>query len=188
MNHIAVKLLPTCGLAVTKKWKGLLIEPSPFVFKRLAKSYTGLTGVRCINCAISDKNGNAKFWYVKKNNTLDAGYDQIGSLDKGQVIKHNEGLFKGLMPFLDSCEVRCSTLHDILNEYGITKIDVFFCDAEGYDARIIMQIDFSLIKPLVIILEHIHLSTEERNACNNKLQANGYMINVTDADTIAQRK
>ncbi len=48
-------------------WKGILIEPIPFLFKRLKKTYENQNGLIFENIAISEKDGNKIFYRIEEN-------------------------------------------------------------------------------------------------------------------------
>jgi FkbM family methyltransferase len=166
-------------------WHGLLVEPVPHVFERLARAYRGRTGVTCVNAAISETTGERPFWYLRRNDVLPPGYDQVGSFDKDQVMVHDKGEFPGLEPYLESRSVTCLTLRDLLARHGAPNVDVYLIDAEGYDARIVSQIGLDTHRPLVIIYEHQHLSPAERQLTRQHLANAGYDVREVSGNTVA---
>lgn len=166
---------PLRELVITKKWKGLMVEPIPYIFERLKKTYKNKKGILLENAAVSNVNGTTNFWYIEKTRELRSGEDQIGSFDKKIVLKSIEEcnfskkhLIKG--------EIRCLTLKKLLTKHKIKKIDVFSIDTEGFDYEIIKQIDFKKFKPQLIIFEHCHLNLKDKKACFGLLNKSGYKI------------
>jgi hypothetical protein len=58
-------------------------------------------------------------------------------------------------------------------------------DTEGYDFEIIKLIDFSEIKPSMILYEHIHLNAMDSTQCMNLLKDKGYSLIIQGKDTFA---
>jgi FkbM family methyltransferase len=172
---------------VTRHWSGILVEPVPFVFERLVRAYRGVPGTICENAAIAEVSGTKTFWFVRKNTTLPPGYDQVGSFDREQVLKHEHGLFPGVSAFLESCEVPCLALPDLLAKHQVQAVDVYVIDTEGYDAEIVKQIDLDRKPPALIVYEHDHVPEADRIACESRLRQAGYELRVEGGNTCAVR-
>jgi len=166
---------PLREFVIIKKWKGLMVEPIPYVFERLKKVYKNKKGIFLENAAISNINGKNDFWYIEKTKELKSGEDQIGSFDKKVVLK-SIGECNFSKKHLIKREIRCLTLEKLLTKHKIKKINVFSIDTEGFDYRIIKQIDFKKFKPELIIFEHCHLNLKDKEACFKLLMKNGYKI------------
>jgi len=166
---------PLREFVVTKKWRGLLVEPIPYIFERLKKAYKNKKGILLENAAISNMNGERDFWYIKKTKELRSGEDQIGSFDKKVTLKSIRecGFSK---KYLVKGKIKCLTLKKLLDKHKIKKIDVFSIDTEGFDYEIIKQIDFKKFKPKLIIFEHCHLNLKDKKACFELLINEGYKI------------
>jgi hypothetical protein len=54
--------------------------------------------------------------------------------------------------------VPCFTFNTIIKEQGVESIDYLIIDTEGHDYNILMNIDFSIIKPYSIKFENKHMS------------------------------
>jgi len=72
-----------------------------------------------------------------------------------------------------------------MERYAVTKIDLIMMDTEGYDYEIIKQIDFSRIRPKVIIYEHKHLSRSDRLTCEKLLKDLDYRLSKHFSNTLA---
>ena len=60
-------------------------------------------------------------------------------------------------------------------------------DAEGYDARILAQLDLTRWKPAVISLETLNLPEDELLSVYAQLQTHGYSIHSDGRDLVALR-
>lgn len=180
-----------------KKWKGVLIEPVPSIFKKLQQNYAHIPNLYFENVAISDSKKQADFFVVDseteffKNNPAlvnQAGGpwgDQKGSLDLAHVVKHSSAISDVQYK---SISVQCLTFQDIVNKYELPKVDLLQMDTEGHDDVILLSIDFAKMAPRLIIFEHEHLSFERYFACIAHLQSFGYEIVYTGVyDTVIAR-
>ena len=83
--------------------------------------------------------------------------------------------------------MKTTTIHEIIQEYNITEIDLLHTDTEGHDYYILMDYDFN-IKPKKIMFEHKHMDGlftigEKYNRLIDKLKSLGYIMvyqNVED--------
>lgn len=176
---------PLFEFVVTKQWKGAMIEPVVHVFNRLQKVCRHLQHVETFNLAVDSKEGDRLFWFLKKNKVLPSGYDQIGSFDLDQ-IKRQEYMFPGLQNFLISRTVLTVTLKTLLERCANKTPDLYFIDAEGSDAEIVKQIDFST-NPMMIVFECLHLSRFAFLEVCDFLKAKGYSLDRHQNDVIATK-
>ena len=86
-------------------------------------------------------------------------------------------------------KVRCTPFTQLLEDYQVEKIDLLQIDAEGYDAEIILNIDFNWIKPKIIRFEHdlSHgiMSKEQFLRVVDVLHSNGYELVLEKCDATA---
>ncbi len=180
-----------------KKWKGVLIEPVPSIFKKLQQNYAHIPNLYFENVAISDSKKQADFFVVDseteffKNNpdlVNQAGGpwgDQKGSLDRAHVVKHSSAISNVQYK---SISVQCLTFQDIVDKYELPKVDLLQIDTEGHDDVILYSIDFPKMAPRLIIFEHEHLSFERYLACIAHLQSFGYEVTYTGIyDTVIMK-
>lgn len=98
-------------------WKGLAFEP----IASLAEKWKEARTTECINIAIGDSEGEVSFAESEDN-----VYSAVSDVSRGN------GLVK--VP-----QMRLTT---ILQERGISKVDVAFIDVEGYEMNVLAGIDF----------------------------------------------
>jgi len=166
-------------------WRGIVVEPIKYIFERLVKNYEGKKKIICENIAIAEKEGYKYFYRIKENNEkMPSGYEQIGSFKSKVVFKHKK-FIPNFDKFLIKEKIRCITLQKLIKKYNLKKIDLLHLDIEGYDYIIIKSIKFDLIKPKMILYEHIHLNKKDKNDCINLLKRKGYMIISGNNDTFA---
>ncbi len=152
-------------------WTALFVEPIPYLFDRLKKNYGSSPRFSFANVAIN--NGSQQIFYSVKEEAkiaiphLPPTYDQLGSFDKNNIIKHLEGV---LEPFIEETLLSGIKLEELFLKYEIKEIDVLHIDTEGYDWKILSQLDLNKIIPKIILFEHIHLANSEKKEAINFLK------------------
>jgi len=146
-----------------KGWQGLFVEPVPYIFERLKQSYPTEPRFRYENAAIND-GSSATFYWVdatakQRIPDLPEWYDQLGSFCREHIVNHLDGI---LEPYIISQEVRGITLGQLFEKHAIGKIDILHIDTEGYDYKVLSQLDLSRHEPSVILFEYKHLAEGER--------------------------
>lgn len=169
-------------------WRGLLVEPIPYIYTKLKANYPDENRFDLANVAVGAK-GNMPFYYVDKAAIKDLPdlpywYDQLGSFDWGHIVKELDGM---LAPYIRSMAVESLPLSTLLDQYRITSIDVLHIDAEGYDWKVLRQLDLTRFKPTFILCEHHHLRLEERAEALAFLAADYEVLRV-GIDWLAVRK
>ena len=157
-------------------WSGLLVEPVPYVFERLKANWERVPGLTLDNVAVADRDGRLPFYHPAKATdpvAVPSWYDGLGSFSKENVLKHAD-LIPDIAQRIVVTEVSCLTLESLCRKHGIAHIDVLHVDAEGYDDRIVQQIDFARHRPRLLIYEHFHLDSATRTALQRRLEQHGY--------------
>lgn len=141
--------------------KGLLVEPNPVQFKRLAKTYRG-RDVILENIAISNKDGDCDLYI----NTKSPG--QTSTLYNSNIKKSNT---------IKKITVKCLKYTSLLNKYNINELSFVHIDAEGLDYIIIKDILNSSVHPIMIEFEaNILTSNEDAKKCIQVLTDNDYKV------------
>ncbi len=175
---------PLREFIVVRGWRGIMIEPVGYVFDRLVKVYKNRPQIRCENVAIGEQNGSKTFYFLRQNNVLPPGYDQVGSFDKNKILKE-DNIFPGLAQYIQEREVQCETLSHMLARHQVSHVDVYLIDAEGFDYQILKQLDLQKDRPLMIIFEVAHLSPEDKAAALKLLDRAGYSLKQVVGDVLA---
>ena len=175
---------------VSCDWRGVMVEPVPWLCGQLRDNYRGQEGVAFENAAISETDGQVPFYYVPPAKGRGQGdgtiwSDAIGSLSRAEVeesiavgravavnflgveIPHDETR-------IETIEVASLTFESLCRKHGIEALDLVLIDAEGYDYEIVKRIDFGRHRPRLLIYESTHLSGDERDKCQAYVQALGY--------------
>jgi FkbM family methyltransferase len=168
-------------------WRGVVVEPVPYVFERLARNYAGQPGLALENVAVAPEDGRRRFFHLAEaegadRERLPEWYDGIGSLFREEVLSHRRHI-----PDIDSrlveTEVDCVTLETLCHRHGIDRLDLLAVDTEGYDWEILRHVDIAALAPRLIVYEHYHLGPEDRRAAREHLRGSGYETMEEHFDT-----
>lgn len=183
------------GYLTMYQWSGLFVEPIPEQFRRLQGNHVRLGsagGNRYENCAIAEHDGTIQMLTINQD-AVDAGtvhpcfggmstiYPPRNGLaspeDAGTVAAHGELV-----------EVACLTLPTLFRRHAVDRVDVLCLDAEGWDYRILRQLDFAAYRPKLIRCEYINLTPEEQAAIVHALADHAYVIHIAgqNLDAVAR--
>lgn len=181
---------PIHDLIVSRNgWRGVFIEPIDFLFQRLRKNYGEADRFVFENVAISTEKGSKTFYYVseKAKSELDLPYwhDQLGSFDKAHITNL---LGDQMAPYIVEEEVECLPLQDVLDRNRVAEIDLLHIDTEGFDYKVLAQLDLKRYRPSAILFEHHLLSDDEFVKARELLRGTGYRLLQYGNDTLAIRR
>jgi len=171
-----------------EKWKAIFVEPVPYLFKRLKHNFKSDTRFTFENFAIND--GKEQIFYSVKQEAkekfpdLPAWFDQLGSFNKNNILKHLNGK---LEPFIEETRLQGITLTNLLSRNSVDFIDLLHIDTEGYDWKILCQLPLDRYKPTLILFEHKHLEKVEKKESIEFL-SNHYYIFDFISDFLAVKK
>ena len=120
-------------------WRGINVEPHPGFFGRLTERRRDDVN---INAAVSDRAGEADFYFVGEHTGL-------STLEAGMASWHRE-----LGMQVRAEKVRVTTLRDICDEH-VRDLQIHFLklDVEGHEFAVIQGHDFSRWRPWIIVGE-----------------------------------
>lgn len=172
-----------------KNWRGIFIEPISFLFSRLRKNYGDATRFIFENVAIGTEKGSKKFYYVseKARTELDLPYwhDQLGSFNKTHITRM---LGDEMSPYIVEEDVECLPLQDVLDRNRVNAIDLLHIDTEGFDYKVLSQLDLKRYKPSIILFEHHLLTDDEFDKARKLLRSTGYRLHHYGNDILAVRR
>src|SRR5688572_4948675 len=172
-----------------ESWRGIFIEPIDFLFQRLRGNYGNSERFIFENVAIGTENGSKKFYYVseKARTELDLPYwhDQLGSFDKAHITK---ALGEQMLPYIVEEDVECLPLQAVLDRNAVDAIDLIHIDTEGFDYKVLSQLDLERYKPSVILFEHDLLPDDEFVKARKLLRGAGYRLLQFGNDILALRR
>jgi FkbM family methyltransferase len=167
-------------------WKGILLEPIPYLFDLMVENYKECKNLIFENAAIDAKDGTRALYRLKKSvqTTDPEWYEQLGSFSKEVISSHRSSI-----PDFDNHlvveQVKCITFNTLLNRYTPNQVNLLVIDTEGYDFEVIKLALSAGIQPDMILYEHKHLDTADRRACSQLLTMRGYCIKPLTDDTFA---
>lgn len=172
-------------------WRGVMVEPVPYVFERLKANYAEVDGVALKNAAVAERDGRLPFYHLRdadpaERATLPDWYDGVGSFSREAILTHAPQM-PDIAQRIVELEVPALSFASLLAGHGIERPDLVVIDTEGHDWAIIRSIDLAAHGPRMLIYEHFHLSREDRAACREHLRAAGYETLEEGFDTIALR-
>jgi FkbM family methyltransferase len=158
-------------------WKALLVEPIPFLFERLKHNYQNRAGVRFANVAIGESTGVTTFYFLEADLKetlphLPNYFDQLGSFNPDHIVNH---LGEAIRPWIKAVEIPTLSLPELLEQHSISQFDILHIDTEGYDWKILKQLDLNRFRPRIILFEHSHLTELEKQGALKHL-GNDYWV------------
>ena len=172
-------------------WKGILVEPVPYLFERLKSNYTEFRDKLIFeNSAIANESGRLKFYRLQASDMteLPEWYDQLGSFKKEVVLRH-----KNCFPCFDDLfiedTVNAITFQELLKKHKVKTLNLVHIDTEGYDYEIIKTIPFDDIEIDLVMFEHRHLSEPDYKKSVKLLHDKGFKVRKSNnSDTTAVKK
>ena len=178
-------------------WKGILMEPQPYVFNTfLSKVYKKDQGITAINAAIGEKDGEATLFKISFSNerwaTGLARFDRTlleqlikeGRLDK-KIKKSRAKPPENKADWISEEVIAMRSPHSIFRDYNVKTIDLLMIDTEGFDFEVIKLINLDKVLPKAIVFEDMHLSESDYNDCKIMLSKHNYSFKRLGPNTIA---
>ena len=175
------------GLIRNREWRGIMVEPVPYVFARLRDNYGGVDRVALENAAIADRDGTLPLYHLREatpeeREQLPGWYDAIGSFSREAVLGHAREI-PDVAERLVRTEVPCLSFDSLCRKHGVERVDLLVTDTEGYDFELLGNIDLDEHHPRLVVYEHFHLDPEERDACRSYMRDAGYETMEEGFDT-----
>jgi len=177
-------------LIADSSWKGLLIEPVPYLFARLKENFSDSTRFTLEQVAVGPKACKSPFYCMEKGAGeslpgLHDFFDQLGSFNRQHIFKHYEHLKERLEPFIMEIEVEILPLSEILQKNHVQNCHLLHIDTEGYDYKVLSTLDFSVTRPLILFIEHKHLGDSEKKELIQLLHKHSYIVKDCGQDYFA---
>jgi FkbM family methyltransferase len=171
-------------------WKGVLVEPVPYLFEELVKNYQSYAGSLIFeNSAIGNQDGRLPFYRLQKSDKPDlpVWYDQLGSFNKEVIWRHRSAI-----PHFDELvmedNVNTMTFESLIRKHNISKTDLLHIDTEGYDYEVLKGTPLVKLGIELVMFEHVHLSDSDYRCALNLLRKQGFVYGINYTDTIAVKK
>jgi len=170
-----------------RRWRGIMVEPVPYVFKRLHERYGTHPRITLEEAAIADQDGILPFYHLREaapEEEVWPWYHTLGSF-KAEVVLAHERVVPNVEDRLVETEVASLTFASLCAKHGVDEVDVLMIDTEGYDYEILRSVDLTAWRPRLVVYEHYHLSSQDRAAGRHLLESNGYVTFEHGLDTAA---
>jgi FkbM family methyltransferase len=183
--HDGTALDPLRDELMNRPWRGILIEPVPYVFERLRANYGQNPRLALENVAIADADGVRDFHHIPQSDpgSVWKWYDALGSFRREVVLKHRD-LIPDIEDRIVATPVRCMTFTSLCEKHDVDAIDFVQIDTEGYDLEVLRLIDLGRWQPRLVMYEHLHLEPADRESARALLDEHGYLRLSDDMDTL----
>tara|TARA_Y100000590_G_scaffold379044_1_gene446430 strand:- start:610 stop:1233 length:624 start_codon:yes stop_codon:yes gene_type:complete len=183
-------------IAKYKNQNILLVEPVPYNYKILQKSFGEQDNIFICTNAIFSENKTEKFFFVKENSIPKLGKhwaSGIGSFNKQHILNHRTKRFQIEESDIESIEIDFINFDTLLNKYEIKSIDKLQIDVEGAEFNILNSIDYKKENINKILFESKHFDGtftegEKLKKIKEKLVLNGYKLSQLDNENILAKK
>ena len=162
-------------------WRGIAVEPVPYIFEELRKNYRQFPRVAVEHAAIAASPRVLHF--VPPDATPHDFVRQVGSLHPDYLEKtiHLMRAYQFRGPVEDDMEQRiqqievpCLTFDALLEKHRVERVDFLNIDAEQNDFEILSMIDFTRWRPNIICVETSEFTDEQEMRANQLLRLAGY--------------
>jgi FkbM family methyltransferase len=172
---------------LSSAWRGIMVEPVPYVFERLRATYGAHERIALENSAIGERDGTLPFFHVRdasdeERQRLPDWYDGIGSFSREALSAH-AGEIPDIEERIVRADVRTLSFESLCRRHDVGEVDLLVIDTEGYDWRILSSLELESRRPRVIVYEHFHLSPGDRAAAADRLRVRGYETMEEGFDT-----
>jgi FkbM family methyltransferase len=168
--------------------RGTFVEPQPYYFEQLKRTYRGFKGLEFLQCAIAEKPGQMQMFNLDcSSGTLPRWANGVGTLSPTQLLRLSDQIPE-VEKYIRTIDVPCITVSQLLADSAINDPEIVVIDAEGYDYHILSQFDFSALNTKLLIFEAENLPDAQQAACMDQLKAANFAIIPAGQDTVAIRR
>lgn len=151
--------------------KLIIVEPFFEHNVNLSKCYEHVTHKVIENIIITDNSSKDKERiYFHPQDSNHSNKFELASLNRQHSLKIRNHYLDSEIVYR---ELPCTTINNLFDRHNITIIDLLFIDTEGYDDKIIYNIDFSRFTIKDLYYENLHIDSEK---LESYLTNNGYSV------------
>jgi FkbM family methyltransferase len=174
---------PLCEAIRHNRWRGLMVEPVPALFEALKANYAGYPGLEFAQVACADAPGRLPFYQVR--NLDDMTWDGMRGLSSfsRDLIRAHFASDEAFATFVEEVSVDVVTAGSLTETSALDRLDLVLIDTEGADYRVLRGLDLARYRPKLVMIEHLHLDTDDRNAMYGRFVGLGYrrFVGVMDS-------
>jgi len=150
-------------------WKGVLIEPVPKYFRMCRQARRA----HAVNCGLGPFENDGDELEILSGGLMSLPVTVDEKLLHGRSVQQHASIgareFGGIAPQLVKTRVRA--LSNVLDELGISSVDFFSLDVEGFELEVLKGLDFARHAPAYLLIE-----TEQLEAVSSLLGTRYVMI------------
>ncbi|MFM9911773.1 MAG: FkbM family methyltransferase [Chitinophagaceae bacterium] len=165
-------------------WKGVLVEPLPTLIEKLKINYAGIVGLVFENVGIADADSQMDFFYLPEQFNEPDWLQQIGTFDR-KAIELNLEVLPAMLPHVKSVKIPTISLPTLIKRNKIENLDILIIDAEGFEYKILKQLELLEVIPNYILFEWGCLDTNEYTQLINILTKRQYELFQSGGDILA---
>ena len=124
-------------------------EPVPELYRELCNSISGYNNIKPINKALSDKSGTA-LMHISHDPSKPESPSQSSSL----LEPKDHLLYAPQVQFCTTTEVLTTTINDWAAEEGISSVDIFWFDMQGYELNALKE-SLNLLPTVKVIVTEV---------------------------------
>lgn len=177
-------------LVVKFRMKGVMVEPLPFLFRRLQKNYRYLKDVRLVQCAVSYQESNLVMYHLSESflaqHPEGESLSGLASSNREHIVRHFPETMPQNLP-IEKTTVECMTAEQLLDSSGYQRFDIVFIDVEGMDADLIKGMSLSELGVKALVYETAHLGAHS-GGLDEYLDLKGYRVMHFGDDALAISK
>lgn len=178
-------------------WESILIEPQSPCIKTLQSIYADRENIRIEHAAIGfadrsqqadpDSPNTLTLYKIRDDATgLPHWASQLASLRREVIASHVDRI-PDIERWIQSEQVPCIGLAQVVQKHRFPRIDLLASDTEGFDFEVIKHIDQLENLPRFIYYEHLHLSDQVYQQSLGFLKDRGYRTYaINNGDTFAE--
>lgn len=151
-------------MTITKDLKAVFVEPLGYMLERAKEKYKSHKNIVYKNVAIAEEKGELPFYYLGPK-LYEAHPDapkfcaMLGSFNPTHIWSELRGRYSD---FIVIEKVPTDTLMAVIEEVDLFDVDILQIDTEGFDYKILRQLDLEKCRPKLIFFEYKHLSPQEK--------------------------
>ena len=157
-------------------WRGILIEPQADALAAARRLYAEQHGLVFEQVAIWPDDDPPPFWAVR-------GESVLSSFSR-ETIELHAGKYDDLDAMIEETAVATARLDDLCARHDISP-DLVAVDTEGADDLVLSTMDFDVVRPALVMFEHVMLSQERSAALVDLLRALDYRLLYDRHDCLA---
>ena len=138
-------------------WEGVLVEPVPYLFKRLKENYPTDSKVQFVQACCGSEEGIFPFYEVDESaEAISPVAPFLSSFDRSVIMNH-ACFVPDMEKYINTIPIQTKRVDTIVKESGIGNIHVLVTDTEGHDDKVLSGYNFDNHRPMAVYMEHKHI-------------------------------